>query len=136
MSIRVTPDTNVLVSSTIVKGSSFEILRLSKLGKIKLVLSLEIIKEFKEVISRPKFGFSEEQISNAVKQLISISEIIVSVTKIKIVKDDNDDNIILSTAIDGKAEYLVSGDPHLLKIKNFKSIKIVKPSNLLKIFYE
>ena len=80
--LRVVLDTNVLVSATIVQGKQFDILRLAKLGKIKLITSPEIIKEFEEVISREKFGFSKEQVAHAVKQVLEIAEIVISQKKL------------------------------------------------------
>ena len=61
--LKVTADTNTLVSATIAKGNEFELLKLAYEGKIELILSPSILKELREVISRPKFGFSEQQIS-------------------------------------------------------------------------
>ena len=55
--IKITADTNTLVSATIAKGNEFELLKLAKEGKIKLILSLGILNEFKNVISRAKFSY-------------------------------------------------------------------------------
>ena len=121
----VTLDTNILVSAFISKGKEYRILRLVKLGKIKLSLSLEILKEFKEVISRPKFGFSQEQINKATKELLSISEILITSSKLEIVKEDPDDNKILECALDGKSDFIISGDRHLLDLKEYKNNKIL-----------
>jgi len=75
--LRVVLDTNVLVSATITQGKQFEFLELAKLGKIKIVTSPSIVEEFKEVISREKFGFSKEQVSVAIKQILEIAEIVI-----------------------------------------------------------
>lgn len=159
--MRVVFDTNVLVSATIVNGKQFELLRLAKLGEIKLVLSFQIIEEFienscnkvinsqefskgqfsktgkrivhKEVISREKFGFSEKQVENAVKEILDIAEIIYSVSKFDIIKEDSDDNRVLECAVDGSVDYIVSGDSHLLGLGNFKGIRIVNGDEFLKI---
>ncbi len=133
MPIRVTVDTNILVSASISEGNPYKILRLAKEGKITLVISLDILKEFKDVISRPRFGFFETQINNVLKQIISISEIVISTTKINFVKADPADDKILEAAVAGKSEFLVSGDRHLLDIKKYKGIKIVKPTEFLNL---
>ncbi len=126
--IKVVLDTNVLVSASIVKGKQYELLKLVKTEKIKLILSLGIIKEFEEVINRPKFGFSKIEIEDAVKEILSLSEIVFPTTKIGIIKEDIDDNKILEAAVDGVVDYVISGDPHLLSLKNFKNIKILNTS--------
>ncbi|MBI2632343.1 putative toxin-antitoxin system toxin component, PIN family [Candidatus Pacearchaeota archaeon] len=123
--LKVVPDTNVLVSATIVQGKQFELLKLAKLGKIKLITSPEIIKEFEKVISRHRFGFSKEHVESAVKQLIEIMEIVIPQNKVKVVDEDPDDNIILECAIESNADFIVSGDSHLLALKSYKNARIV-----------
>ena len=131
--LKITVDTNTLISATITKGNEFELLRLARLGRIKLILSPQILKEFKEVISRPKFGFSQEQINNALKQIINVSSIVMPSIKVNIIKDDPEDNKILECAVSGKVDYIVSGDDHLLKLKEYKGIKIVRTMDILKL---
>ena len=131
--LKITADTNTLISATIAKGNEFELLRLVKLRKIKLILSLQILKEFREVISRPKFGFSQEQIVSSFKQIINISTIVMPSANINIIKEDPDDNRVLECAESGQADYIVSGDYHLLDLKIYKGIKIVSTKFVLDI---
>lgn len=92
-----------------------------------------IIKELKEVISRPKFGFSEKQIDNAVKQIISISNLVLPFIKIDVIKEDHSDNMVLECAKSGKVDYIISCDDHLLKLRKYNNIKIIRTSDLLKL---
>lgn len=131
--LKITADTNTLISATITKGNEFELLRLAKLRKIELILSPHILKEFREIISRSKFGFSQEQIINSFKQIISISTIIMPSNKINIIKDDPEDNRVLECAEAGKVNYIVSGDDHLLKFKKYKDINIVRTKFILDV---
>ena len=131
--LRITADTNILVSATITKGNEFELLRLAKTGKIKLILSPEILIEFKEVISRPKFNFSQEQIINVLKQIISICNLTIPTTKLSIIKEDPNDNKVLECAKAGNVDYIVSGDEHLLKLKKFNNIEIIRTVDCLKL---
>ncbi len=134
--LRVVLDTNVLVSAAIVQGKQFEILRLAKLGKIKVITSPEIIKEFEEVISREKFGFSKEQIANAAKQVLEIAEIVIPQKKLEIIKEDSDDNMILECACESNADCIISGDPHLLALKSYENIEIVNATNFFNNLYK
>lgn len=134
--LRVVVDTNVFVSATIVQGKQFEILKLAKLGKIKLITSPDILKEFEEVISREKFGFSKEQVSLAMKQILEIAEIIIPQHKLNIIKDDPDDNIILECALESGADYIISGDTHLLDLKEYKDIRIVNATEFFNTYYK
>ena len=131
--LKVTADTNTLVSAAIAKGNEFELLKFAYEGKIELILSPSILKEFREVIARPKFGFSEQQISNMFKQIINIITIVMPSIRLDVVKEDPSDNKILECAETGKVDYIVSGDNHLLKLKAYGNIQIIKTFEMLKI---
>ena len=131
--LRVVADTNVLVSAVIAKGNEYLLLKEAKLGHIRLVLSLQIIKELKGVLSRPKFGFSDKQIESVVKHIITISEIIVATSRVDAVKEDPSDNKIIEAAIDGEADYIASGDKDLLRLQKFRNIKIIPAAVLLRL---
>ena len=131
--LRVVADTNVLVSAVIAKGNEYLLLKEAKLGRIRFVLSLQIIKELKGVLSRPKFGFSNGQVESVVKHIISISEIIVATSIVDVVKEDPSDNKIIEAAIDGEADYIVSGDKDLLRLQKFRNIKIIPAAVLLRL---
>ena len=132
--MRAVADTNILVSAAIAKGNQYLLLEKAKLGRFRLVISPQIIAELKGVISRPKFGFSNEQVESVVKQILSISELVMTTSKVDGVKNDPPDNRILEAAIDGKASYIVSGDKDLLRLKKFKGVKILTASKFLEKF--
>lgn len=131
--LKVTIDTNTLISAAISHGNEFLLLKAAQEDKLQLVLSPDILEEFKEVLARPKFGFSEEQVMAAFKQLVSIASIVVPTAKCTLIKDDPDDNRILECAEEGNVGYIVSGDKHLLNLKQYKSIKIVKSAEMLNL---
>ena len=132
--LRVTCDTNVLISASIVQGKQYEILRIAKMGEIKLILSPDIIEEFKEVISRPRFSFSQEQVANAVQQILDLAEIVIPQEKLDIIIEDEEDNKVLECALEGKVQYIISGDSHLLSLKSYENIEIVNATSFLDIF--
>ena len=131
--LKFTLDTNTLISAVISKGNEYQLLKLAKEGSIKIVLSLDIIKEFKEVISREKFGFSKKQIDNVVKQILNICELIIPTIRLSIIEDDPDDDRILECAVTGNADYMVSGDRHLLNLNKYGKISIIRTFEALKI---
>lgn len=131
---RVVADTNVLISAFLAKGNENKIVELAKIDKVKLILSRIIREEFEEALKYPKFGFSFEQIDEAINEVSNIIELVSSTSNFDIVKEDSDDNRILEAAFDGKADYIISGDQHLLKLKEFKGIKIVNGKDFLSIF--
>lgn len=81
----------------------------------------------------PRFNFNEEQKDRFIYLILEISSIVEISRTLMIIKDDPDDNITLETAVSGNADYLVSGDPHLLKLERFECINIIKVSDILKL---
>lgn len=131
--IRVCLDTNIFISALLFGGKPAEILELAAKEEIILVISPKILAEMSRVL-RKKFDWPETKIQKEVKAIISISTLIEP--KIKIHKiSDHSDNRILECAIEGKVDYIVTGDKkHLLPLANFKNIPIVTPGNFLKIY--
>ena len=134
--LKVVTDTNTLISAFISNGNEYQILKLAKLKKVRLILSYEILWEFEEVIKRSKFGFSKEQIERAIEQVKSISDIMEPNIKLEVIKEDPDDNKVIECALEGKADYIVSGDTHLLDLKQYNGIKILTSTELLQMLKE
>lgn len=89
--------------------------------------------EFKNVITRNKFGFSKEHQDISYYLIRQVSEIAILKDTIELVPEDPDDNLVLATALYGKANYIVSGDPHILNLRTWKKIKIVTAKEFLDI---
>lgn len=102
-------------------------------GKYQVLTSKEMIDELSEVLLRPKFKMTKEEIIRIVDALRVTGKSIIVTSDLKVVSRDPDDNIIINTAHDGKADYVVSGDPDLIDLKNFERIKIVSVDKMLKI---
>jgi len=86
-----------------------------------------------DVISREKFGFTKQKISSALEAILSYSEIINPDIKVDIIKPDPDDNKILECEIACNAQYIVSGDSHLLDLREYGNIKIINPKTALEL---
>jgi len=129
--LRVVADSNVLVSALLWTGTPYEIIKLAENKKIKLYSSLPIIEEISEVLIRPKFieriGELKTTPEELIESLLSIVEIVHPILFINEIKSDSDDNRILECGIAAGADFIVSGDPHLLRIKSFRNIPIVTP---------
>jgi len=131
-------DTNVLVSSLIRSGKPRLLWDKVIKGEVELIISREILSEFNDVASRPKLRryVSLKRLRRFNQILIRRAEIIEIRTRLPQITDDPDDNIIVETALDGGTDYIVSGDKHLLMLKEFKEIKIVTVEEMLKILDE
>lgn len=135
--MKVTLDTNILISGTFWTGNSFKILEFIDNKKLDCVLSKEILKEYYEKANSDEIMDKVENkgliIFKIVEKVISNAIIVFPKEKLNVVKEDPDDNKILECALEGNVDYVVTQDKHLLKLKEFKNIKIVTPKQFLKI---
>lgn len=128
--LKVCLDTNVIVSAVIFDGNCEKILDLVSLGRIDLVLSPAILNETARVL-RDKFERSDEEVRKTVRLLLALSLIVEPKKPVKVLSYDPD-NRVLECALEGKVDYLVTGDKkHLLVIGTFKGAKIVTPADFL-----
>ena len=132
--MRVVLDTNVFLSGIHWAGTSSKVLSAWFLNKFTLVSSMEINRELFTQLRDFKIRMETEEIHYWESLVPKKSELVVPNKKIEIVKDDPDDNKFIETALEGKAEYIVTQDKHLLKIKEFKGIKIITPEEFIKLF--
>jgi putative PIN family toxin of toxin-antitoxin system len=127
-------DTNVFISGFGWKGKPEEILKLVENRQIINFITPDIFEEVRRVISYPKLKFSESLQIKILEFVLFYSEFIESRKRITFIDEDPDDNKLLECAIEAKAEYIISGDPHLLRLNKFKDIKIIGADEFLNIF--
>lgn len=130
--LRVVIDTNVVVSAIVWGGKPRELV-LKLLEQHTVILSPQMLAEFNDVISRDKFGVKTFQVKRFLTDLTNKSKIVNSVGLFKIIVEDPDDNNILNAAYSGKADYIVTGDKHLLALEKFKRTKIITVNKMLEI---
>jgi putative PIN family toxin of toxin-antitoxin system len=122
--MRVVFDTNIFISAFIIPGSLAET-AIKKVieGQDTLVISKEIIKEVLSVLSH-KFRRDKEAISHVAVFLSELGEWANPTKKIKIFSDEPD-NRIMECALSGEADMIVTGDKWMLKLKEYKGVKII-----------
>jgi putative PIN family toxin of toxin-antitoxin system len=123
--LRVVLDTNVLVSAIISDGKPRELFRKGISKEFCIVTSDLILRELGTVLRRPKFKTDEDEIHRIILALIQSAEVVEVVSKFNLVEEDPKDDMVVETAYDGKADFVVSGDSHLLALNSFRAIKIV-----------
>ncbi len=138
--LRVVLDTNVLVSGTFWSGPSSQIIKLAEQGKITLIVSREILQEYDEIIHseeiRQKVRHHAERAQAALK-LVQLGMFIDPKERIRVVKDDPDDDKFLEASIAGNAKYLINNDKaHRLPLKEFRGIKITPEQFFHRRLYE
>lgn len=78
-----------------------------------------------------KFKVPPEKVEEFLEIIVFDSKIVYPKNKLDIVKKDPSDNKVIECAIEAEASFVVSGDKHLLEIKEYKGIKIVSPREFL-----
>lgn len=129
---RVVIDTNVLVSAFLKKGKSRNLV-VKLLEKHTVILSSQMLAELADVLSRDKFNVTSAQIDRFISVLVRQAIVVPVNSSLKIVLEDPDDDMVLNTALSGEAEYIVSGDKHLLKIACYKNVKILSVNEFSQI---
>lgn len=131
---RVVLDTNVLISALLFRGGLSKIVGLWQKGKIIPVISKETFSELVTVLEYPKFSLTQEETNSIIKyEILPYFEIVEVVKDVKGICRDPEDDKFISCAISGSADYIVSGDKDLFDLKQYKSIKIIKASDFLKM---
>lgn len=118
-------DTNILISGYLWKGSARQAIEKVRQGEWIHLVSKDAIEELVRVLAYPKFGLTPHEMEPIIFDLMEISEYVELTSRIEAIKDDPTDNIFLALAADGQADVLVSGDHHLLDLKEFNGIPII-----------
>lgn len=137
--IRAVVDTNILISALISKKTSppLQVYRLIKSEDFLLITSSTILEELEDVISRKEIiklhHRTKKQIKEILKEIVETSYIVPGLVNVEVVKKDPDDDKFVAAAIEGQADYIITGDKPLLNIKEYHGIKIISPTEFIKI---
>ena len=120
--IRIVADTNVIVSGLLFGGIPGKIIAAIKQKDIQLLITTDIVNEYINVLSYPKFKLTENDINFLLYQILLPHSVIVSdLTQEEVIvqEDPSDDKFLLCSSED-QADYLISGDTHLTSLGNLK----------------
>lgn len=132
--MKVVLDTNVFISGIFWEGNfCAQIINLWRERKITLVSSIETVEELVKTLRGFKIQMGEIMIESWRDLIIKNSIMVEPTEKFEIIKECPADDKFLEAAVAGKVEYILSQDKHLLKLKEFRGIKIVKPEEFLRI---
>ncbi|MDP2720731.1 MAG: putative toxin-antitoxin system toxin component, PIN family [bacterium] len=127
--VKVLLDTNILISAIGFGGGPRKVFLLALQKKIQGVTSPILLAEFREVISKkfPKLIHHLTRIEKGIKKSFIIVQPEMTINILK----DTDDNRVLEAAVDGKCEYIFTGDKELLELDTFRGIKILPVARFL-----
>ena len=136
--MRVILDTNVWLSGIFWDGEASKIIEKAEKKNLQILISEDILSEIVNVLNKEskfqKYILNlKSSVEEILRTILSISSLIKIKTKLQIIKADPKDNIILEAGLEGKAEYIISYNAHLLNMIEFRGIKIIAPKEFLKI---
>jgi len=130
---RVVLDTNVWVSIFLKRALAEEFERLFVAGNIDFCVSQAILEEVARVLLYPKFSALFDSPEFALNFITRVATIVKPSARVTVIKEDAADNRILECAKAAGADFIVSGDRHLLRLKKFGKAKIVTPREFIDI---
>lgn len=134
--MRVVFDTNIIISGLLYPGKQRTLLGYVIDHTLELVISHPIIEEVHDVINRDKFKVQRELSVITVAELIDLGKLVHPRKKLNVVKSDPDDNRIIECAVEGKAQYIITGDSDLLNLKEYHGIEILDSTAFLGLMKE
>ena len=136
MKIECVMDTNVLISGILWRGVPFQLLKLAEQEKLIIFSSMDILTEVYRVLHYPKFQRYIEHREISPRELFDKIESLCTIVhveqKVSGVCSDPDDEKFLACALAADVKFLVSGDNHLLDMKEYQSVSILSA----RTFYE
>ena len=129
--MRVVLDTNVFISGIFFNGPPSQILRAWHSKRLQTVLSKQILIEYQRVADELTVKYPQIKIMPII-ELVTIHAQFIDTTGIKIsVCEDPDDDKFIECAIAGNCDIIISGDRHLLKIGEYRGVRIIKPREFM-----
>ena len=128
--MRIVLDTNVLVSS-LWGGAPARVMEAVRRGRAKLLVSGPILDEYISVIARFEPAEEDRDMFEALFADPGRAELVAPAHRIRAVREDPSDDKFLECAVAGRADALVSGDKHLLRLDPFRGIPVLTPRRFL-----
>ncbi|MDR1803525.1 MAG: putative toxin-antitoxin system toxin component, PIN family [Treponema sp.] len=131
--MRLVLDANVFISSFFLGGNPGTVLERVIEGVDELFITKEILDEIGEVLGRPKFHADKEEIEYFIDSIEEIGNRIIPKRQIKNVSRDKTDNKYIECGMTADADYIISGDIHLLELSEYGKIKIMTAREYLEV---
>jgi putative PIN family toxin of toxin-antitoxin system len=131
-------DTNVLISAFLSpQGTPAKVFARWMLGEFDVVTSPQLVRELARALTyeqvRKYTKHSDEEIAAIVEQYQASTKIIDPDLTISMIEKDPPDNRVLECAVAGEASFIITGDTHLLELKEYQSIVIILPASFLTV---
>ena len=133
--VRVVADTNTVVSGLLWHGPPRQVLDAARAGTLQLYTTAVLLAELDEVLQRPKFAQRLTLAGVTTHTLVlgyaALARLIEPAVIVPVVEEDPDDDAVLARAVAVQAEAIVSGDSHLLDLREYEKIPVVTAAQLV-----
>lgn len=130
--MRLVLDTNAAVSGLLWHGNPGRLIDAARAGSVTLYASAPLLAELRGVLEREKFAKHLQvrglSATHVFEGYATLATVVVPTIIPPVIIDDPDDDAVLACAVAAKADLVVSGDPHLLKLEHYQGIPIVTPT--------
>jgi uncharacterized protein len=132
---RVVLDTNVLVSALLFTGELSKFVDLWQRGKVVPLISRETFEELRAVLEYSKFSLAPDEIQGIIEdEILPYFEVVEVKENVRGVCRDPADDKFLACALAGSAHFILSGDKDLTDLKSYRTIRIIKASEFLRLY--
>jgi putative PIN family toxin of toxin-antitoxin system len=129
--VRIVLDTNVFVSGVFFAGPPYQILKAWRDGRLQIVLSKDILAEYRRVGERLAEQFPHVKLAPLIELVAVKGKMVRALHLPAPVCNDPDDDKFLACALAGRSKVIVSGDKHLLKVSGYRGIRVMRPKDFV-----
>ncbi len=133
--VKVVADTNIIISGVLWHGAPHTLLEIAYKNEIQLLTCSALLQELTEVLQRDKFIPYLSRAKVTVQEIVESYALMAQVIELgkidPVIAADPDDDVVLACAITGRAKIIVSGDNHLLSLKQYQQTQIMTASEFL-----
>lgn len=136
LDLKVVMDTNVFVSGVFFGGPPYQILKAWQLGEFELILSREILDEYRRVGEILREEHPAVDLKPILNFVLEHAKVYKSAVLKEPICEDPDDDKFFACALASGSKVIISGDKHLLKISGYQGIQVLKPRAFLEQYLE
>jgi uncharacterized protein len=139
IAVRIVIDTNTWISGLLWQGPPWRLLRLAERNEVEICIAYPMLLELEEVLAYDRLQPRLNQLQQTRAQLVAYALSLSTVFDVSragvtpIVVDDPDDDIFVLCTLEAGADYLVTGDKHLLNLGAYLTVKIVTVAQFLEL---
>ena len=128
--IRVVLDTNIYISALMFGGRPGTVFELTMLGAFVTLISIPLLEELEEKLIL-KFEVAPPDAAAIRERILRVADVVRPRRELRVIEADPDDDRVLECAIEATADFIVTGDRHLLKLRNYGKSKILTAREFL-----